>query len=63
MAGLRIWASSGSGGTLTGIARDRVTNDRVIVTALHVLTGTGYEDRAASIANQLVYEGHAGCGQ
>ena len=55
MAGLRIWASSGSGGTLTGIARDRVTNDRVLVTNLHVLTGAGKADMATG--NEELFQG------
>ena len=55
MAGLRIRASSGSGGTLTGIARDRVTNDRVLVTNLHVLTGAGKVDMVTG--NEEIFQG------
>ena len=55
MAGLRIRASSGSGGTLTGIARDNQTNERVLVTNLHVLTGAGKVDMVTG--NEELFQG------
>ena len=47
MGGIKIANALGHRGTLTGVARRNVGNIKVLVTALHVITGPGREPLAA----------------